>query len=258
MRTLLLRGAIFLSFSCVFIGTAHASPAKSETRFLFEEANNAYRNGEYTKAIVGYEQALQADFASGNIYYNLGNAYVKNGQLARALLNYERARCLMPGDSDLRANYDYVRQSLSSAQGFYSGALMRRVDALFSSVSMNALVLFSSCAYFVLLVCVFLHLCVPAAKRISRILILLILMSVGTVALPLWQKINMMRYGALIVSEEAPVLFAPVASSTVFFTLKQGAACFKVESVPGWYKVRRVDGKSGWVKQEAVGLLAGV
>jgi len=191
------------------------------------------------------------------VYYNLGNAYFKNKQPALALLNYERARLLMPGDSDLRANYEYAQQSLPHAQGFYSGAVMRRVDALFSSVSMRALVLTLSCVYVILLLCVFLYVCVPVAKKISRVGILFILLSMCTLALPLWQKMKIVRQGALTVSEEAPVLFAPAATSTVFFTLKQGAACFVVASQPGWYKVRRGDGKSGWVARESVGLLSG-
>src|ERR1700692_3209546 len=43
--------------------------------------------------------------------YNLGNSYARAGQPGLAVLNYERAALLAPGDSDINANLEYVRTS---------------------------------------------------------------------------------------------------------------------------------------------------
>jgi hypothetical protein len=41
--------------------------------------------------------------------YNLGNAYARAGKPGLAVLSYERATLLAPGDADINANLDFVR-----------------------------------------------------------------------------------------------------------------------------------------------------
>ena len=63
-----------------------------------KEAEVAYTKEDYATAIQLYEGLLKNNGESAAIYYNLGNAYYKNGQIAPAILNYERALLLQPGD----------------------------------------------------------------------------------------------------------------------------------------------------------------
>ena len=72
------------------------------------QADSAYINKDYAQAIEIYESLLQ-DGESGEIYYNLGNAYFKQDELGRAILNYERALLLQPGNADVSANLDIAR-----------------------------------------------------------------------------------------------------------------------------------------------------
>jgi SH3 domain-containing protein len=48
---------------------------------------------------------------SASALYNSANAYARAGQPGLAVLNYERARLLAPGDSDVDANLRFVRAS---------------------------------------------------------------------------------------------------------------------------------------------------
>ncbi|MCK5862992.1 MAG: tetratricopeptide repeat-containing protein, partial [Candidatus Hydrogenedentes bacterium] len=59
---------------------------------LFEESNTAYHEGQYTDAIAGYEK-LQHQFEVKNaaLFFNLGNAWRKNGNPGKAILYYEMA-----------------------------------------------------------------------------------------------------------------------------------------------------------------------
>src|SRR5450631_1410960 len=43
--------------------------------------------------------------------YNLANSYARAGQPGLAVLNYERARLLAPGDPDIEANLQRIRDS---------------------------------------------------------------------------------------------------------------------------------------------------
>ena len=75
-----------------------------------KEAEVAYTKEDYGKAIELYEGLLKAHGESAEIYYNLGNAYYKENKIAPAILNYERALLLEPGDGDIRFNLQLARQ----------------------------------------------------------------------------------------------------------------------------------------------------
>ena len=74
------------------------------------KAEVAYTKEDYGKAIELYEGLLKTHGESAEIYYNLGNAYYKENKIAPAILNYERALLLDPGDGDIRFNLQLARQ----------------------------------------------------------------------------------------------------------------------------------------------------
>ena len=63
------------------------------------QADSAYINNDFASAIEMYEQILKDNGESSDIYYNLGNSYYKIDHIAKAILNYEKALLLNPGDS---------------------------------------------------------------------------------------------------------------------------------------------------------------
>ncbi len=74
-----------------------------------KEAEVAYTKEDYETAIKLYEGLLKNNGESVAIYYNLGNAYYKSGKIAPAILNYERALLLDPGDKDIRFNLQMAK-----------------------------------------------------------------------------------------------------------------------------------------------------
>jgi tetratricopeptide (TPR) repeat protein len=76
---------------------------------LFQNGASAYSRGEYKQAIEEFE-SLAVEGMSSSLLYNLGNSYAQAGQTGRAILNYERALRLAPGDSDIRGNLELVRK----------------------------------------------------------------------------------------------------------------------------------------------------
>lgn len=73
------------------------------------DADKAYQENDFNAAIEQYEAILQDGKESAAIYYNLGNSYYKIENIAKAILNYERALLLNPGDSDTRFNLDLAK-----------------------------------------------------------------------------------------------------------------------------------------------------
>ena len=95
-------GAGLLSYSPAFAQTPPASGSMAA-------ANVLYEHSLYADAVSSYVDLVDSGVSSSDLYYNLGNAYFRSGDLGRALLSYKRAAQIDPGDGDIRANLDLVR-----------------------------------------------------------------------------------------------------------------------------------------------------
>ena len=104
MRTTLFGVAFVLSA----LGLVVPETTSAQVEF-YQEGNRLYQEGDFEGALSSYLRVVEAGLESGEVYYNLGNAYFKIGDLARAILNYERARRLLPSDTDVRANLTLAR-----------------------------------------------------------------------------------------------------------------------------------------------------
>ena len=76
---------------------------------LFERGNLLYQEEDFRGAIEAYEAVLSSGFESAALHYNLGNAHFRAGELGRAILEWERALVLAPGDPDALANLALAR-----------------------------------------------------------------------------------------------------------------------------------------------------
>ena len=83
----------------------------TDVKTLAEEATKMYQEGDYQKAIDLYNEMLSDDMESATVYYNLGNCYYKQGEIAKAILNYERALLLHPGDNDIKYNLTMAQKA---------------------------------------------------------------------------------------------------------------------------------------------------
>ena len=109
-------------FAVIFSATAQTAeeattePAQQEVtatdhNTLWDSANAAYNEGNYSKAVELYEAILADGEHSAKLYYNLGNAYYKQEKLGKAILNYTRALRLAPADEDIRHNLEYATEA---------------------------------------------------------------------------------------------------------------------------------------------------
>ena len=89
---------------------------------LFADANVQYAEGNYAEAATQYEQIL-AEQPSAEVYYNLGNAYFKQGELAQSILAYERALRLKPSMKDAKHNLQFAQSriidNIQDTQSFF-------------------------------------------------------------------------------------------------------------------------------------------
>jgi tetratricopeptide (TPR) repeat protein len=75
-----------------------------------DAANHAYTSGSYAEAAHLFQQIIDKRGYSASLCFDLANAEAQVGHTGNALLNYERARYLAPGDIDIDHNLQHARK----------------------------------------------------------------------------------------------------------------------------------------------------
>ena len=233
-------------FSCIFVAFAE-SPEQ-----LFYKANSLYGEGKYAEAIAEYDKVLQNGYESGNLYYNLGNAYMKAGDLGKAMLNYERARRIMPRDSDLESNYKFARSlaenNISEPDRIWYA---RFAEGVFGQYAVDEIAILLSIIYLFIIIALIAGIYTGMNRNVWIALsILVMVFSLASVSFA--QKAKLVGREAVITADSTEAKFEPFDRATTHFTLYEGATVLLIQSKGEWQKVERADGKAGWVKSEAI------
>jgi tetratricopeptide (TPR) repeat protein len=227
-------------------GSTVTTPEKDWEEIFFK-ANQAYKEERYQEAEKGYQKLLNAGHKGGHLYYNLGNAHLRQGELGRAILSYERARILMPRDADLLFNLRYAldqRQdavpeekslvataffwldSLSVCDLFWTFAVL---NLLFWMVLLSRLFKRSDLAYYLLLT-------------------VAILWAIGGLSFGIkWYQAET-DDRAVVIPKEVSIFSGPDERATVLFKLHSGTVVHKERSEDGWALVRFSGERRGWAK----------
>ncbi|MBO7101306.1 MAG: tetratricopeptide repeat protein [Bacteroidales bacterium] len=221
------------------------------------EADEAYRQGDYASAIEQYEAVLAKQCTSADLYYNLGNAYYRTGQMGLSILNYSRALRLKPTMSDAKENLalaqSHTVDRITVLPKFF---LVRWIDTLCTVIS-------------------------PAAWRLI-VLILLALVGVSFVAFRLGSLLSVRKAGlvvgivlafilllsvlfmlrsthhynarseAVVMAQSLTVKGSPEAQSVDKLILHEGTTVTISDSLAGWYKITIADGTTGWCTTEDI------
>jgi tetratricopeptide (TPR) repeat protein len=105
-----MRRALAIAVVALVAVVALAAPAAADE---FGDANRAYQESRYPEAIALYESLVARGVVHEDLFYNLGNAYFRAGQLGRAIWNYERALRVEPALDDARYNLEVARTAVA-------------------------------------------------------------------------------------------------------------------------------------------------
>lgn len=218
-----------------------------------ENADQEYAAGNYQQAIKDYEQLLKTG-ASADVYYNLGNAYYRTDNITKALLNYERARLLSPGDADIRHNLQVAQAKTidkipaESEMFFITWA---KAVANWMSVDRWATtsIAFLAMALVMLLVYLFTEkMRLRKAGFFGSICFLTFFIIATTCA---WTQRHQLthRDTALIIAPSANIKRTPDASAPNAFVLHEGTKVIITDTtLPQWKAIRIADGRTGWIE----------
>lgn len=217
-----------------------------------ENADAEYNKGNYQQAIHDYEELLHKG-VSADLYYNLGNAYYRMDNITRAIINYERAFMLSPGDEDIRFNLQLAQSktidkiSPESEMFFVTG-----YHSLVNSKSIDQWAYLAIGSIIAMLVLVLLYLF--SGNIILRkvgffgaafMLLLFILSNVFA-----YQQRRQMkeRDTAIVTTPTVNVRKTPKTDATAAFVIHEGTKVKIVDkSISDWLSVKLADGREGWL-----------
>ena len=233
------------------------SAAKQMVNVTKVEGDSAYINNDFASAIQIYESLLKQGEAP-EIYYNLGNSYYKTDDIARAILNYERALLLSPGNADIRANLEIARsKAVDKVTPIPEIFFVTWIKSLVNSQSSDAWAKTGIVSFLLFLVslAVFLFTHRIKWKKVGFCATVLLLFAtvLSNVFASQQKKYLTEHNDAIILSPSVTVRSTPSESGTSLFILHEGRKVeIKDNSMREWKEIRLEDGKVGWVPASSV------
>lgn len=224
---------------------------------LWDMANSAYNEGNFEKAAATYEQILSQNLHSAALYYNLANAYFKQGELGKALLNYNRASRIAPGDEDIRHNQEYAekmtKDSIEKIPEFFLITWLRSVRGAMSCTAWTVLSIVMLATALVMALLYLLAQRMSLRKVGFYTMAVAVLLFVATSIFAISERNQLVgRSEAIVMSTAASVKSSPDRSATELFVLHEGTKVSIGETTDGWAEVRIADGRKGWIEDKRI------
>ena len=216
----------------------------------FELANAAYADGRYDEAAALYQSMIDEQ-PNATLYYNLGNAQFKQGELAQAILAYERALRLQPNHKDAQYNLAFAQSKITDNiedQDFFLSAWAR---TLRNSLSERTWLILSIALFILALTGILLWMLGrelwlrKTAFYVAWIALLFFLIA-GLNAWSLHRR-DTFRNEAIITQGIVNAKSSPDRSGTDLFTVHEGTKVTIRETLGEWCNIR-VGNNEGWIR----------
>ncbi|MFI3283309.1 MAG: tetratricopeptide repeat protein [Rikenellaceae bacterium] len=222
---------------------------------LWAEGNNAYINGNYTKAVGLYKKIEAQGLASVALYYNLGNGYFKLGDTAKSLLYLHRALKLDPSDADTKYNIEVVQANTKdNIEAIPQFIFVEWTEIVSSSLSIVGWSVISLVAWIGVLTFLIIFL---LSKQLSRrkmgfygVVVSAVIMFVSTSYALGERKEIVNNHEAIVMTQSLSAKSSPTTTSTDLFVLHAGTKVEVISSLEGWSKIVIADGRQGWVESK--------
>lgn len=226
-----------------------------EEKFL--EAVKAYETGDFPRSSALFEEiAMKHGVSNHGLFYNIGNAYLKQDNYGMAMLWYKRASQLAPGDPDLAFNMEYlekrlkddfeIKKSVFSGAVFFISGLMSANTVVKTALILNLFLwIFSAAFYF-------------SGKTFLKPVIFCL----GTAVLIFVFNAFYCYYGnaftrkAVIISPETPVRSGTSENAPELFRLHAGTTVLVQETIDGYHRISDGDTRTGWIKAGETALIS--
>ncbi len=229
----------------------------TNTEETIKAANNAYNQSLYDSALVTYQKVLDAGYESGELYYNIGNSYYKNNDIASAILYYEKAKKLIPNDESTEYNLNIANSMIVDK--------IEKVPELFYKVWWNffynfmgsdAWAVFALISFSLLVITIGLF--IITNTRINRkvsfyvsVLLLLVTITSSTLA---YQKYyyNIEHKEAIVFDLSITVKSSPTQNAVDLFVIHEGTKVRIIDKIDNWVEIKIKNGSIGWLPEKSI------
>jgi tetratricopeptide (TPR) repeat protein len=238
----------------MFALPVEASRDSEQTRLFFNGVEY-YNNGNYTASIEAFSEISDSGIKNGKLFYNLGNAYMKNNDMGRAVLWYERALKLIPDEPDLRFNLEYTYSLLKDEKGERTSPVLKILffwkhrlspfSILWAAIILNILL------WSVLTLRIFFK---RKIQIMSVLFVILFTLVFNLTAFFNYYETEYVKHG-IILAKQIPVRSGLAGNSTELFYLHAGTRVRIEQENHGYFKIYYSKGKIGWVRSAEVGII---
>lgn len=218
---------------------------------LFEKANKAYNNSDYTSAITLYDSILTKGLESSELYYNLGNCYYKAQDWVNAIWHYEKSLKLDKNYKTIQnlelANLKIIDRIEEIPQLFYIKWWSNFVS-IFNTLSWQLIsIIIIWLALIVKILSQFIN-----YKKEHFLSILYSFALISIFATYSSYQLNITKQEAIIFASSIVVTNAPSINSTNLFTLHSGTKIEILDTIGEWINIKIANGNEGWIKKREI------
>ncbi|MDP2920913.1 MAG: tetratricopeptide repeat protein [Candidatus Omnitrophota bacterium] len=249
---------IFIAYFFISFLTGGISSAMDNPEGLYQKGNSSYENKDYEGAVSFYEELVNIDRVSPEVFYNLGNTYFKLKKTGKAILNYERALRLAPRDRDARLNLKLARSMTADKinapeRGFILDAML----FLYDRMTLNELTAMCSAFYLAIILFLIFSINFVAKKKIMYYIAGTFGLTLCLSLLFLSAKIrdeNFTKSG-IIITEKIDSRSGPREDYLLQFTLHEGTKVNIIKEAQGWYEIDLSRDLKGWIPKSSVDII---
>lgn len=234
---------------------AFAGRAQENTEVWFEQANEAYNQGNYDSARMAYEKILAADMESMPLYYNLGNTYYKMREYPMAIYYYEKALKLDPSNEEVHTNLAIANHAIvDKIEPVPQSFIVRGWHNVRASLSGDQWAWCSVIFFALLLVALFLFL------RSHRVglrklgfftgIVFFLAFGLSVVFAAQLKQVSAEQDQAILMAPTVMVKSSPSEASVDLFVLHEGTKVSVLETANGWCKIKIANGSVGWLETD--------
>ena len=221
---------------------------------LWQAGVEAYNASQWAEAAASWQAIADQGLGSAELYYNLGNAFFKQDDIAHAILWYERSLKADPSFADARHNLEFARtrtqDRIEEVPEFFLETWGRKLCWLLSS-DVWAVLFLVFLAATLAMVLLFVLGRGGARKAGFFVGIALLLVSLLCLDFAFWQRTEGRSHDQAIVTTAVSEVKSSPGSGVNLFVLHEGTKVKVLEQVGEWSNVELADGRQGWMKNDS-------
>lgn len=222
---------------------------------LFVRGNYYFDDEKYVQSARSFEQLLNS-VEHADLYYNLGNAYYRMGEVGHAVWAYEKGLQFEPRNRDIKHNLKItntrVKDRIEIPDGF---VLLDWYNAFKNSQTVNDLLLWGS--VFLLLVGLvfalgqFRFLARRTTAKLQSVFVILTIITHAICLDKYWDLTG--KPEGVIVSSSVNVYSVPgVRDEMIVFKIHEGLKAEITQTQDNWIEIILLDGKKGWIPSNVI------